>query len=79
MGSVHSVCFSDVTGAAVAGSFFKLTGVLTQSEAAGAIFNLGDPISVEGNADAGEFTFTIRAAGAGRDAVFNMTGPILMS
>jgi hypothetical protein len=73
-----SVCFSDVTDGTVTGSFFRLTGHLTHAESAEAVFVLGDPISVEGNADAGEFTFTIRAAG--RDVVVgNLQGWVLMS
>lgn len=71
-----SVCFSDVTGASIMGSTVKLTGKLTHSENP-MIFKHGDPISVEGSKDTGEFTFTIR--GAGKDNVIQgFKGQILV-
>lgn len=71
------VCFSDVTGGSVMGSTVKVTGKLTHAENP-VIFKLGDPISIEGNKDTGEFTFTIR--GAGKDNVMKgYKGVILTS
>lgn len=54
-----SVCLSDITDVSVMASTVKVTAKLTHAENP-MIFKLGDPVGIEGNKDAGEFTFTIR-------------------
>lgn len=71
-----SVCFEDVTAGSVEGSMVKLQGRLTHAENP-EIFIIGDPMSLEGNPDTGEFTFTLR--GGGKDNVFDMKGVIIIS
>ena len=42
------------------------------------IFKLGDPVSLDGNKDTGEFTFTLR--GGGKDNVIDgLRGQILVA
>jgi hypothetical protein len=72
-----SVCWSEVTGVTLTGATVKVTGKLTYAENP-MIFKLGDPVSLDGNKDAGEFTFTIR--GGGKDNVIDgFRGKILLA
>ena len=71
-----SVCFEDVTEGSVEGSRFALKGKLTHAENP-IIFRTGDPMSLEGDASTGEFTYTLR--GDGKDQVIPMKGMILIS
>lgn len=71
-----TVCLASITKGDVAGSVVKLTGELTQTENP-VVFKPGAPIWIEGSVGAGEFTFTIRAAG--RDREVRCTGLILTS
>ena len=70
------VCFQEITDGSVEGSIVKLKGKLTHAENP-IIFKLGDPMTLEGNADTGEFTYSLR--GGGKDNVFKMKGMILVS
>lgn len=70
-----SVCFSEVTDVAVSGSSVGFTARLTHAENP-VIFKLGDPVTVVGDANTGEMTFTIR--GGGKDNVFKLKGTILV-
>lgn len=72
-----SVCWPEVTGVTLTGSSIKITGKLTHAENP-MIFKLGDPVSLDGNKDTGEFTFTIR--GGGKDNVIDgFKGKILLA
>lgn len=71
-----SVCFEDVTEGSIEGSSVKLQGKLTHAENP-VIFKMGDPMSLEGDAETGEFTYTLR--GGGKDNVFKMKGVIIIS
>jgi hypothetical protein len=70
------VCFERVTDGSIDGPMVKLTGVLTHAENP-VIFKVGDPMTLEGNAETGEFTYTLR--GGGKDNVFKMKGTILLT
>jgi hypothetical protein len=70
------VCFERVTDGSIDGPMVKLTGVLTHAENP-VIFKIGDPMTLEGNAETGEFTYTLR--GGGKDNVFKMKGTILLT
>ena len=69
-------CYWDISEVTLLAPYFKLTGILRMMDNA-RIFVPGDPVSVEGNADAGEFTWTIRGAGQDRGPT-NYTGQILI-
>ncbi|MFQ5932470.1 MAG: hypothetical protein ACE5MM_08690 [Nitrospiraceae bacterium] len=71
-----TVCFEEVTSGSVMGSIVKLRGELRYAENP-MIFKRGDPMTVEGNLETGEFTYTLR--GGGKDNVFKMKGQILTS
>lgn len=71
-----SVCFEEVTEGSIEGSTVTLKGKLTHAENP-VIFRNGDPMTLEGNADTGEFTYTLH--GGGKDNVFKMKGRILVS
>ncbi len=70
------VCFEEITDGSVEGAVVKLKGKLTHAENP-VIFKPGDPMTLEGNADTGEFTYMLH--GAGKDNVFKMKGIILVS
>ncbi len=70
------VCFEEVTDGSIDGPIVKLKGRLTHAENP-VIFKLGDPMTLEGNADTGEFTYSLR--GGGKDNVFKMKGTIILS
>lgn len=55
-------CYWDITDVTIEGCYVKLVGALKLVDNP-AVFVTGDPVSVEGDVDAGEFTWTIRAAG----------------
>ena len=69
-----SVCFEEVTEASISGSKVSIQGKLIVAENP-MIFKPGDPMTVEGDANTGEFTYTLR--GGGKDNVFDMKGVIL--
>ncbi len=69
-----SVCFEEVTEASISGSKVSIQGKLIVAENP-MIFKPGDPMTVEGDASTGEFTYTLR--GGGKDNVFDMKGVIL--
>ena len=71
-----SVRFEGITDGSVEGPIVKLKGKLIYAENP-VIFKLGDPMTLEGNADTGEFTYTLR--GGGKDNVLEMKGIILVS
>lgn len=71
-----SVCFEEVTNGSVEGSKVRLEGKLTHAENP-VIFKIGDPMTMEGDADTGELTYTLR--GGGKDNVFKMKGAIFVS
>lgn len=71
-----TVCLAGILRGVVTDSTVTLTGELTHVENS-LIFKPGDPIGVEGEKGAGEFTFTIRAAG--KDRTIRCTGVILTS
>lgn len=70
------VCFADITGGSVMGSTIKFTGKLTDTEHP-VLNRPGDPVSMDGNKDKGDLTYTIR--GGGRDIIYKGKGLILMS
>ena len=70
-------CLSDVRDATIQGSFFRIEAALRQAQN-NLIFVPGDPVVIEGNADAGEFTFTIRAAGRDRGPL-NLAGTVMIA
>lgn len=70
-----SVCFEEIVDGSVEGPVVKLRGRLTHAENP-VIFKVGDPMSLEGNADTGEFTYNLR--GGGKDNVFDLKGTILV-
>ena len=70
-----SVCFENVTEGSVVGSTVKLRGSIIAAENP-TVFRLGDPMTMEGNADTGEFVYTLR--GGGKDNVFNHKGVLLV-
>lgn len=70
------VCFEEVTDGSIDGPIVKLKGRLTHAENP-VIFKLGDPMTLEGNAETGEFTYSLR--GGGKDNVFKMKGTILLA
>ena len=70
------VCFEEITGGSIDGPMVSLKGELTHAENA-VIFKVGDPMTFEGNADTGEFKYSLR--GGGKDNVFTLKGTILVS
>lgn len=70
------VCFADITGGSVTSSTINLTGKLTETEQP-VLNRPGDPVSLYGNKDTGELTYTIR--GGGRDIVYKGKGMFLTS
>lgn len=70
------VCFEKVTDGSIEGAIVKLKGELTHAENP-AIFKIGDPMSLEADAESGAFTYTLR--GGGKDNVFHMKGQVLIS
>lgn len=70
------VCFEEITDGSIDGPIIKLKGRLTHAENP-VIFKQGDAMTFEGNADTGEFTYTLR--GGGKDNVFKMKGTIILS
>ena len=70
------VCFEKITDGSIDGPMVSLKGELTHAENA-VIFKMGDPMTFEGNADTGEFKYSLR--GGGKDNVFTLQGTILLS
>ncbi len=70
------VCFEKITDGSIDGPIVKLKGELTHAENP-VIFKLGAPMTFEGNADTGEFTYSLR--GGGKNNVFKMKGTIILS
>lgn len=74
---VTDTCFSDVHDATIQESFFRIEAALRQTQN-NLLFVPGDPVVIEGNADAGEFTFTVRAAGQDRGPT-NLAGTVMIA
>ncbi len=70
------VCFADITGGSVTSSTINFTGKLTDTEHP-VLNRPGDPVSIYGNKDSGELTYTIR--GGGKDIVYKGKGMFLSS